>query len=62
MPFLDPLGIHAPGLGEFYQCITDEFWFVEITFFVQVGLEEELHLLNSYYHDFYWLHYINGIV
>ena len=37
LPLLYPLGIHAPGLGEFYQCVTDEAWFVECMVLVQVG-------------------------
>ena len=34
---LGPLGIHAPGLGEFYQCITDEVCFCKIAVFVRAG-------------------------
>ena len=37
LSLLDILGIYAPGLGEFYQCITDGVWFGESAIFVQVG-------------------------
>ena len=37
LPLLNPLGIHALGLGEFYQFITDEVWFGESAVFVWIG-------------------------
>ena len=47
MPLLDPLGIHAPSFGEFYQCVTDEVRFGSVNAQSSSGLAKRKSCASS---------------